>query len=213
MTDQDTLSAFDRLQAKLAQQQTAYESNPNFGHLGPEYVQRCRTWAARDRWTLLEAANLLCGTDPERPLNPQGEAHQALNQHIQELRTLLERADLPKHGRLTKQISARDVMQWAKKKRLDVPPALLEAMGDKPAEDKPAHGNALKNADKRQAVLGAAVAALAQYPAQCKDRGGKYTGRQIAAFLEQRQADLFAEGTAPFSTRTMAELINRYLPK
>ncbi|RRQ22448.1 hypothetical protein [Thiohalobacter thiocyanaticus] len=213
MTKYDPSEALQQLQEKLVQQQAAHERNPNFRCQGPQYANRCETWARRDLWTLLEAANLLCGTDPERPVNPNGEEHQALNRRIQEVRILLERADIPKQGMLKKQLPAKTVMHWAKKKGLDLPSDLLSAMGHKPVEDKPVHGNALKNAEKRQAVLGAAVAALVKYPAQCKDRGGKPTGRQIATVLEQHQANLFPEGLAPFSVRTMADLINTYLPK
>lgn len=213
MSETDPNEPFKALQNLLDQHAAADARHPDYRPVGPNYAARCHEWALRDYWKVDEAANLLCGTDPARPLHLKGAEHQALNRQVQELRLLILRADIAKQGTLSKQFAAKDVIQWAKKKGLEVPPPLLAAMGHKPTEDKPVHGNALKNAEKRQQVLGAAIAALVKYPAQCKDRGEKATGAQIAKVLEQQQAILFPDGIAPFSIRTMADLINGYLPK
>ncbi|MFZ5621440.1 MAG: hypothetical protein ACOY5W_10490 [Pseudomonadota bacterium] len=213
MSDKDFTQALKPIQDLLDQKKAAATQNPNYRRLGPGYEACCQEWALRDYWKLDEAANLLCGTDSNRPLNIDGPEHQDLNQQVQDMRTLITRADIPKQGTLSKQYAAKEVIMWAKKKSLEIPPALLAAMGHKPPEDKPVHGNALKNAEKRQQVLGAAIAALVRYPAQCKDRGEKPTGTQIAKVLEQQQTTLFPDGTAPLGIRTMADLINEYLPK
>lgn len=206
---------FQQAQAMLETLDTmnqAQASNPNYRAFGPDYETRCQAWAQRDRWSVDEAANLLCGTDPQRPLALKGAEHTTLNEQIQALRVLISRADLPKAGKFAPTVPAKDLIAWARKKGLEIPPPLLQAMGQKaPGENTPIHGNALANAERRQQVLGAAVAVLVKYPVQCKDRGGKPTGVQIARIIEQHQDTLFTEGVAPFTIRTMSELINKYL--
>lgn len=185
--------------------------NPNYRRLGPAYEVRCREWAGRDYWTVEEAANLLSGTDPERPFSIPGQTE--LEDMIKRIRASLLRADIKHGGKSNKMLLSEDVIRWAKKKRLSLPAQLLGAMGEHQAmDDRPAHGNTVRNETKRQAILGAAVTALVKYPHKCKDRGGKYTGHQIATVLEQHQTELFEDKVAPFSIRVMAQLINKYLP-
>lgn len=210
MNDADPSQIFKEFQNVLEQYAAADARNPNYQRLGAGYATRCQEWARRDLWTLDEAANLLCGTDPRRPFNVKGPDHGKLNDEVQAMRQLLTRANIPKQGR---QLIAKELIPWAKAKGLAIPDELLAATGQRPPIEKPVHGNALKNAERRQQVLGAAIAALIKYPAQCKDRGEKPTGTQIAKVLEQQQTNLFADGVAPLSIRTMAELINEYLPK
>lgn len=185
--------------------------NPNYGHLPPIYAERCQEWTKFDFWSLREAANLLSGADPRRP-TIDGQAE--LNDRVEQISQWLEYSDVNTEGKLNKRYEAKGVMNWARKKELEIPSALLEAMGfSEPKSSKATHGNSLRNLDKREKVLGAAIKALAHYPAQCKDRGDTYTGTSIATFLEQRPDLFFEDGLSPYTVRTMAEHINRYLSK
>lgn len=184
---------------------------PSYRKHPSTYAARCQEWAKRDYWTLNETANLLCGTDPQRPVGLPG--HAAFNAEIQDTRAMLYASDIPYTGRLNRRFRTRDVFAWIQKKGLDAPPALLEAIRPQTkSKGKPVHGNTLTNAEKHQKVLGAAIAALVKFRAQCKDRGDKVTGRRIAELLEQRGPDLFNGEAAPYSIDRMARLINEYLP-
>lgn len=189
--------------------QASAAADPRFQKNPPTFRARCSEWVRRDYWTLDEATNLLVGTDPQRPYSIEGQ--DAMNREVQEMRALLQTSAIPSEGKLTRRYLGAQVIAWAKKKGLDIPSELLDAMGEKP-KDKPVHGNAIKNEQNRQKVLGAALAAVVKYPGRCKDRGDKFTGRSIATFLEQRALDVFNGEAAPMSVDTMARLINKYLP-
>lgn len=92
----------------------------------------------------------------------------------------------------------------------------LQAIADKPksAPTKPKgkrpHGNAVIHAQKREQVLGAALAVVAAFPDQCK-RGMWFNGKRIAALIETKAPLWFEDGEPPLDTGTMASLINGYL--
>jgi hypothetical protein len=185
--------------------------NPDFGYLPASYLERCQEWTKLDFWSLDEAANLLAGTDPKRP---KIEGHSELNERVEQISQWLKFSNVKTEGKLNKRYEAKGVMVWARRKGLDIPSALLEAMGfSEQKSSKPIHGNKLKNLEKREKVLGAAIKALAHYSAQCKDRGDTFTGTSIANFLEQRPELFFEEGVPPYTVRVMAEHINQYLTK
>ncbi|MCG7981850.1 MAG: DUF3658 domain-containing protein [Candidatus Thiodiazotropha lotti] len=183
--------------------------NPDFDFLPASYLERCQEWAKLDFWSLDEAANLLAGTDPKRP---KIDGHTELNERIEQISQWLKFSDVKTEGKLNKRYEAKGVMVWARKKSVEIPEALLEAMGfSEPKSSKHVHGNTLKNLEKREKVLGAAIIALANYSAQCKDRGDVFTGTSIATFLEQRPELFFEEGVPPYTVRVMAGHINQYL--
>ncbi|MBT3022858.1 MAG: hypothetical protein KUF77_07290 [Candidatus Thiodiazotropha sp. (ex Lucina aurantia)] len=185
--------------------------NPNYGYLPVSYPERCQEWTKLDFWSLDEAANLLAGTDPKRP---KIEGHTELNERVEQISQWLKFSDVKTEGKLNKRYEAKGVMVWARKKGIEIPEVLLEAMGfSDPKASKHVHGNTLKNIEKREKVLGAAIIALAHYSAQCKDRGDVFTGTSIATFLEQRPELFFEEGVPPYTVRVMAGHINHYLTK
>ena len=202
------LEQFQELLEKQGQRDAA---NPHYQRLSASYGRRCEEWAKRDYWTMDEAANLLAGTDPGRPQRIDGQNE--LNQLTATIRNFLKRANISKEGGLTKRVLAKEVMKWAVGKDIEVPEPLLLATGLKAKKGEKVHGNTIKNAEKREKVLGAAMVALIRYPSQCKDRGDKFTGKQIATILEQYQGNLFSEGVAPYCIRTMGDIINKYLPE
>lgn len=207
---------FDKMKSQREQQLAANATNPHFGHMHESYPDRCRQWAKRDLWSLDEAANLLAGTDPERPDEIAGQ--EQLTKVIQTIKTWLKNSTIPTKGTLTKKYVAKEIIPWAREKQLPVPAPLLEAMGypvpTKKLGDntgKQPHGNTLTNAKKREEVLGAAIRALIEYPAQCKGRGGKYSGMSIALVIEQQQTKLFEGKVAHFTRKGMADMINKHL--
>lgn len=212
MTDNNDAQPAKELQelmGKIEEGRAAAARDPRFRQFPESYPARCQEWAQRDFWTLQEAANLLGGCDPQRPSHLEG--HGALNAHVARIRELLTRSSVRTEGTLKKRYYGTDVVAWAQKKHLEVPSALLKAMGYTAREDKPVHGNAVRNAEKRESVLGAAIYALVHYRAQCTDRGGKVTGTQVATVLEQNAPQIFHGHAAPFAVSTMARHINKYL--
>lgn len=79
--------------------------------------------------------------------------------------------------------------------------------------DKKPHGNTEVNARKREAVLGASIAVLAEFPDQCRSGSGKVMGSKIAALIEEKSLVLFKQydGTPPLSPEKIAREINKYL--
>lgn len=86
-------------------------------------------------------------------------------------------------------------------------PQLFES---KPTKDK-THGNAELNAEKREQVLGAAIAVMANFPDQCK-RGGSYSGTRIATVIDQKMELWWPnEEEPPLAISTMTKMISQHL--
>lgn len=206
-TTEDMVNGLRKFQAE---QSARDAGNPNYDYMPSSYISRCEEWAMLDFWTLSEAANLLAGTDPMRPAIP---GHKVLNDKVKRISNWLKNSTVKKEGILPKRYVSKEVITWAIEKKIDVPAPLLEIMGHKPksAEKSSEHGNAVQNAKKREKVLGAAVRAIALYPAQCRGNGEKYTGTSIARYLEQKQDTFFEGEVAPYSVQGMANVINSYL--
>ncbi|MCC5858609.1 MAG: hypothetical protein JJT90_10665 [Ectothiorhodospiraceae bacterium] len=128
-TPADILEQWNAHAARVRQ---AAADAPRNMRLPTGYPATCRAWALRDYWTPEEAANLLAGCLPDRPLGLPG--HAALDAQVRAFKGILGRADLELKGRWKKQIPAREFVQWAIKKRIGVPEPLLDAMGMAPAE-------------------------------------------------------------------------------
>jgi hypothetical protein len=72
------------------------------------------------------------------------------------------------------------------------------------------HPNAEHDAQKRQQILEAALAILANYPDQCMDKG-KVSGAAIARIMEEKSTLWFKYDDIPLSVRKVRELINQAL--
>lgn len=72
------------------------------------------------------------------------------------------------------------------------------------------HPNAEHHAQKRQQILEAALAILANYPDQCMDKG-KVSGAAIARIMEEKSTLWFKYDDIPLSVRKVRELINQAL--
>lgn len=72
------------------------------------------------------------------------------------------------------------------------------------------HRNKERFASDREKVLGAAIAAITNWPEQCK-RGESYNGKRIATVLDQKARLWWESGLAPMEIDTMARLINKHL--
>lgn len=72
------------------------------------------------------------------------------------------------------------------------------------------HPNAEHHAQKRQKVLEAALAILANYPEQCMDKG-KVSGTVIARIMEEKSPLWFKNDDIPLSARKVRDLINQAL--
>lgn len=125
-------AAKDQLDRKREAAAKSQAEDPRNAHFPKHYPAACREWALRDYWTPQETANLLAGCDPTRPSKLPGTPR--LNADVQRVLGILERTDLARKEGRTKTFPARQVVAWARDKRMEVPAALLEAMGLAPAE-------------------------------------------------------------------------------
>ena len=98
------------------------------------YYEYARQWCAYDHWTLEEAANLLTGCVPHRPMFLRGEDHRLLDNQVLDnenrlrgaLRTHLEVVKSRKYFGKTYLLSAQ-VMAWADETGLHLPADLRQA--------------------------------------------------------------------------------------
>ncbi len=148
-----------QLKEQNEKQRAENERNPNYRYLPPSYTKQCKAWANRDLWTLGESANLLAGTDPNRPIGIEG--HDKLNNRVKTITDWLKVSSVRKEGgMLSKRYVAKEVVAWALEKEIPVPDDLLIAMGHKPkgkepgaAQELSVHGNALANAKSGRVFL------------------------------------------------------------
>lgn len=95
---------------------------------------------------------------------------------------------------------------WCEARRLTPPAFFPEAR--RPAEKRSApHGNAERFAQKREEVLGAALACLATWPPE------KVTGVAIAQLIDEKAPLFWREGSPPLSRDGMERLIRDWLRK
>ncbi len=75
------------------------------------------------------------------------------------------------------------------------------------------HGNTEHNSGKREQVLGAAVAVLAKWPEECRDKKGEPVASKIAAMVDAK-ADLFwPDAQPPLATESIADYIRDWIKK
>jgi len=74
-------------------------------------------------------------------------------------------------------------------------------------------GNITASAQKREAVLGAALAILATFPEQCRTKTGTVQGTKITKLIEEKSPFLFkySRGEPPLSPDAITREINKWL--
>ena len=75
------------------------------------------------------------------------------------------------------------------------------------------HGNSQVFSDKRELVLGAALAIISKYQNQCVSKDGNLKGSKIAKLIIKHQKTLFSDGNGcpPMSERVMSDKISFWL--
>jgi len=206
---QGSLNAIRRQQEEHERKAAA---DPRYQQDPPTFLKAVRQWALRDRWSIAEAANLLCRCEPKRPTGLPG--HGRLDRQVQDMRQALHRSALAREGKRDAALmDAAAGINWARGKSLNLHEELAEQFpgdsGPISSDQRPkiVHGNARRYAAQRETVLRAAVAVLARYRHQCLDANGQPTGAAIARLIEVHQATLFDTGVAPQSADQMARHI------
>lgn len=108
--------------------------NPLFEKLPDQYYGYALQWCAYPRWTLEEAANLLTGCVPHRPMFLRGDTHRALDADVLANENKI-RAALGKDLTIVESkkyfdktyIDSSNVIAWAISAAITVPGALLQA--------------------------------------------------------------------------------------
>jgi len=73
------------------------------------------------------------------------------------------------------------------------------------------HGNAEIYASKREEILGAALAVIAKYPDECRNKRGILGGSNIAKLIDDHSYALFGTTDPPKARDGMENLINKWL--
>lgn len=119
---QQMLQTVQQAQQKAEQRRAAMAKSPRCQHQPPGFDAMCQEWSKREVWTLDEAANLLSGYAPDRPIEFGG---------TEDVRNSLMRADperLPTIKRAlsagNRQFKASDVLAWARRHDIALPAGL-----------------------------------------------------------------------------------------
>ena len=197
------------------------------------YAQRrlYEKWVVRDRWNLAtEAVPLVLGYDPEAAQEGDTEFDRLGNELYEHAKhcithnlTLgaLNREDSPENW----EVSPTEFYCWAAVSRVQMPEPLINLMEFVISTVKRDHGHginvqpaggspdpAARKFDlQKEQVLGAALAVLAEYPDQCRNRKGRINVASITALIRQHHAVWFQDEEAVPSETTMQDLINRWI--
>ncbi len=190
-------------------------------------------WVAKDHWRLeSEAIPLVFGRDPEQS-DLQDEHYRrdadALLQHarhcIEHHLTLqvLNPAEAPEHW----QVSPAAFYCWASVSRVQMPEALVNLMefvistvkgekdrlaGQAPDTVVSGQSDMGKSFDRqREQVLGAALAVLAEFPEQCRNRKGRINTAAITSLIIEHHATWFTDQDQMLSEAAMQDLINKWI--
>jgi len=83
---------------------------------------------------------------------------------------------------------------------------------DRSVTKKEVHGNAIRYASKRQEVVGAALALLAQYPEMCRDDKQNVRATKVRKLIEGKALLFWPEtGEPPLSSEVIERLLTSYL--
>lgn len=75
------------------------------------------------------------------------------------------------------------------------------------------HGNTEYNAGKREQVLGAAVAVLAKWPEECRDKKGEPVASKIAAMVDAKAELFWHDAQPPLATDSIADHLRDWIKK
>ncbi len=84
----------------------------------------------------------------------------------------------------------------------------LRAKAGQPKSAGAVHGNAERFASEREKVLKAALALVARFPEECRDKHGRLSGAGIVRMIEQKSTLWWEDENEMLSHRKMAEIIN-----
>lgn len=95
-------------------------------------------------------------------------------------------------------VNPKQFIKWAQQKNWDLPADLIEAMSirEEGFDNQKVHGNTIRNAEKRQLCLQAAIAVMAAVPEKCKKKG-KYDHNEIVRQIEVFSDQLFGKYEDP----------------
>jgi hypothetical protein len=132
----------NELQQQQEERRQRAAANPRNAQDPETYEAAARDWALRDKWTIAEAANLLCRCEPLRPSGLPG--HLDLDREVNQIKQALLRSELEREGKRDKaQIRAEAILEWAQRKGIEVPEALRQATGlERPNTTEPDAHNA-----------------------------------------------------------------------
>ena len=199
------------------------------------YAQRrlYEYWVARDRWKLeAEAIPLVLGYDPEK----SGEYDEEYNKNAQELiehakncimhalsLNAINREDTPEHW----EVRPAEFYCWASVSRVQMPQSLVDLMEFvvstvKGEKDRISHmqsvaANAAQGTEgqdfdlQTEKILGAALAVLAEFPEQCRNRKGRINVAAITELIQKHHEVWFPDSETMMSSITMQDLINKWI--
>lgn len=109
-------------------------SNPLFLKHPPQYYGYALQWAMYPKWTIEEAANLLCACVPHRKMLQAGSENQQLDIEILEIENRIRRAlgkdlDIIKSKKYfsTLYVDHQHLINWARKEHIVIPNDLMKA--------------------------------------------------------------------------------------
>lgn len=190
-------------------------------------------WVAKDGWTLeTEAVPLVLGYDPEKPEALDEEYSLSARELIEHARhcithklslNAVNSEDAPEHWK----VRPTEFYCWASVSRVQMPESLVNLMefvihtvkGEKdrvfqatsdatgPAQEATGREFDLQ----RERILGAALAVLAEFPDQCRNRKGRISVSAITELIQQHHETWFRDNETVMSQTTMQDLINKWI--
>ena len=197
------------------------------------YEQRLlyEKWVVRDSWKLeTEAIPLVFGFDPEYCNFNNDEYRRLADELAAHARHCIEHklsltAVNPVADAAELEVRPAEFYRWASVSRVRMPEALVQLMefvistvaGEKERID--AHGSVSGSAGddslefdrQREMVLGAALAVMAEFPEQCRNRKGRLSVAAITELIMQHHAVWFPDPEKMMSSAGMHDLINKWI--
>ncbi|RME33152.1 MAG: hypothetical protein D6786_08480 [Gammaproteobacteria bacterium] len=218
----DFVTALDQIASHLSDQRVSAESPRELMQQQLLYEK----WTRREEWSLRsEAVPLLLAIEPEEwgaLLSSPG-----LASAEEVLWGLVEQAAAqgqlpllnPAEDSAFWRVAPRDIYLWARARGIALPPAFDQLMSfiisvvpaEIPGEPVPGGaGPQPSDSSERETVLGAALALLANVPANCRDGSGWVTGEALARQIIANQA-LWFDHPPQMGPEEMARFLDRWL--
>jgi len=197
------------------------------------YEQRLlyEKWVARERWKLeTEAIPLVFGFDPEHCDFHNDEYRRLADELAGHARHCIEHklsltAVNPAAEPADPEVRPAEFYRWASVSRVQMPEALVQLMefvistvaGEKDRIDAQggvsgsAGDDSLEFDRQREMVLGAALAVMAEFPEQCRNRKGRLSVAAITELIMQHQGVWFPDPEKMMSVAGMQDLINKWI--